>query len=213
MRRNWARMSIATLATPDQETTARRRLQLLLGWTGGLVLYVLLQYGMAESGSYLAYFLIDLAWTMAAFAAALQCARTALRFQGRERCAWFCFAGASGLWLLGQLTWDYLELWLQIKSPFPSVCEIGYLGFPLLAIGGLLVSIRRVELRSGFLRPLSNLGMIAVALYTTLGMLMHDSVESSTGSHVAAIVGAAYPFLYGTAFLFALSALAIYSEP
>jgi PAS domain S-box-containing protein len=206
-------MSIASLATPDQDTTARRRLQLLAGWVGALVLYVILQYGVAERGSFLAYFLIDFAWTLAALVAAHQCARTALRFQGRERLAWFCFAGAGLLWFLGQLYWDYLELWLKLKSPFPTASDLGYLGFPLLAIAGVLISIRRVELRSGFLRPLSNLGMIAVALYTTLGILMHDSVAGTTGSNLAAIAGAAYPFLYGTAFLFALTALAIYSEP
>jgi PAS domain S-box-containing protein len=206
-------MSIATLASPDQDTITRRRLQLLSGWVGALVLYVVLQYGVAEPGSFLAYFLIDTAWTLASLAAAHQCARTALRFQGRERLAWLCFAGAGLLWFLGQLYWDYLELWLKQKSPFPTVCDVGYLGSPLLAIAGVLISIRRVELRSGFLRPLSNLGMIAVALYTTLGMLMHDSVAAASSSYLSAATGAAYPFLYGTAFLFALSALAIYSEP
>jgi PAS domain S-box-containing protein len=206
-------MSIASLARPDQDTTARRRLRLLAGWIGALVLYAVLQFGMTEPGSFRAAFLIDFAWTLAALAATQQCAQTALRFQGRERLAWACFTGACGIWLLGQLYWDVMELWLGRTPTFPAPCELGYLGFPVLAIAGLLISIRRVELRSGFLRPLTNLGMIAVALYTTLGMLMHDSLAAASGSMFANLAGAAYPFLYGTAFLFALSALAIYSEP
>ncbi|MDQ7249188.1 ATP-binding protein [Dongia sedimenti] len=206
-------MSIASLATPDQDSTARRRLRLLIGWVGALVLYVVLQFGMTDRGSFRAAALIDLAWTLASLAAAAQCYLTAKRLQGRERLAWLSFAGACLVWLIGQLYWDYLELALGRQTPFPSVSDLGYLGFPLLAIGGLLISIRRIEVRSGFLRPLSNLGMIAVALYTTLGMLLHDSLASSAQSVVFAVAAGAYPFLYGTAFLFALTALAIYSEP
>jgi hypothetical protein len=200
-------MSIASLATLNPESTARRRLWLLIGWTGALVLYVVLQFGMTERGSFRAAFLIDFAWTLAALVAAYQCTATANRFQGRERFAWLCFAGASLIWFLGQAYWDYLELWLKQQTPFPTAADLGYLGFPVLAVAGLLSSIRRVELRSGFLRPLSNLGMIAVALYTVLGMLMHDSVVGTSASLLAAFAGAAYPFLYGTAFLVALSAL------
>ncbi len=206
-------MSIASLAPPEQDTTARRRLWLLIGWTGALVLYAVLQFGMTERGSFRAAFLIDFAWTLAALVAAQQCAQTAFRFRGRERLAWLCFAGAGAVWLLGQLFWNTTELWLGKTPAFPAWCDLGYLGFPVLAVAGLLVSIRRIELRSGFLRPLSNLGMITIALYTTLGMLMHDSLAATSSSIFAAVAAAAYPFLYGTAFLFALSALAIYSEP
>ena len=205
-------MSIATLATPDQDPASRRRIRLLAGWIGALLLYAFLQFGLTEKGSFEAARLIDLAWTLAALAAAHQCHRTALRFRGRERLAWLSFAGASLLWLSGQIYWDYLELIVKARPPFPDWCDLGYLGFPLLAIAGLLISIRRVELRSGFLRPLSNLGMIAVALYTTIGMLLHDSLLQSQ-SYFVAVVAAGYPFLYGAAFLFALTALAIYSEP
>ncbi len=154
MRREWAPMSIASLATSDRDSTARRRLLLLACWVGALVLYAVLQFGMTERGSFRAAFLIDLAWTLAALAAACQCAATAMRLQGRERLAWLSFAGASLLWFIGQVYWDYMELVLRRQTPFPTGSDLGYLGFPLLAIGGLLISIRRVELRSGFLRPL-----------------------------------------------------------
>ena len=72
-------MSIASLATHDQDSTARRRLRLLIGWVGALVLYVVLQFGMTERGSFRAAFLIDFAWTLASLAAATQCAAAALR--------------------------------------------------------------------------------------------------------------------------------------
>jgi PAS domain S-box-containing protein len=206
-------MSIASLATPDQDSTARRRIRLLAGWVGALVLYAVLQFGMTQRGSYQARALIDIAWTFAALVAAYQCYLTATRFQGRERMAWLCFAGACLIWLIGQVYWDYMELALRLATPFPTLSDLGYLGFPVLAVGGLLISIRRVELRSGFLRPLSNLGMIAVALYTALGMLLHDSLAMAAQPYLYTVTAAAYPFLYGTAFLFALTALAIYSEP
>jgi PAS domain S-box-containing protein len=206
-------MPIASLATPDQDSTARRRFRLLIGWIGALALYAVLQFGLTERGSFRAAALIDIAWTLAALAAACQCAATARRLHGRERLAWLSFAGASLIWFLGQAYWDHMELVQGRHTPFPTLSDLGYLGFPLLAIAGLLVSIRRVELRSSFLRPLSNLGMIAVALYTTLGMLLHDSLVSSAQSRLFTVTAGAYPFLYGTAFLFALTALALYSEP
>jgi len=206
-------MSIASLATPDHDPLARRRIRLLAGWAAALVLYAVLQFGMTERGSIRAAALIDIAWTLASVLAAHQCYLTATRFRGRERLAWLGFAGAGLIWFLGQLHWDYCELVAFRKTPFPDWSDIGYLGFPPLAIASLLVSIRRVELRASFLRPLCNLGVIAVALYTSLGMLLHDSLAGTSESYLYAVAAAAYPFLYGTAFLFALTAFAIYSEP
>ena len=206
-------MSIASLATLSPDSIARRRLRLLAGWAAALVLYMVLQFGMTEPGSFRAAALIDLAWTLASLLAAAQCYLTATRFRGRERLAWLGFAGAGLIWLAGQLYWNYSELVLRQTALFPGWGDIGYLGFPLLAIGGLLISIRRVELRTSFLRPLCNLGVIAVALYTTLGMLLHDSLARTSKDFLYVATAAAYPFLYGTAFLFALTALAIYSEP
>jgi PAS domain S-box-containing protein len=206
-------MSIASFATPDQDSATRRRIWLLAGWAGALLLFLVLQYGMTERGSERAAFLIDIAWTLASGAAAYQCGKAALRLSGRERVAWGSFAGASLAWCLGQIYWDYLELWLRLPTPFPTTADIGYLGFPLLSIAGMLVSIRRIALRSGFLRPICNLGMIAVALYTALGMLLHDWLAESVQPHLYTVAAAGYPFLYGTAFLFSLTALAIYAEP
>src|SRR3954468_12374298 len=98
-------MSIASLATPDQDSTMRRRIRLIVGWVAALVLYMVLQFGMAERGSYQSAALIDVAWTLASAVAALQCYQTALRFEGRRRLSWLCLAGASLAWLLGQLYW------------------------------------------------------------------------------------------------------------
>jgi len=213
VQRKWALMSIASLGSTEQGSITRRRTRFLAAWIGALFLFVIVQYGLTPPGSSRAVLQIDLAWTAVSLLAAYQCYRTAAGFQGRERLTWLGFAGACLVWLAGQVYWDYCAVFRNVDVPFPSPADIGYLGFPVLAVGGLLGSIRRAELRAGFLRPLCNLGLIAVALYTSLGMLLHDSLVQSTDSRLYAATAAAYPFLYGTAFLFALTALAIYAEP
>src|SRR5215813_12203994 len=137
-------MSSVSFATSDPESTARRRLRLLIGWVGALALYAVLQFGMTERGSFHAALLIDSAWTLASLDAAVQCTATALRLQRRERLAWLSFAGGCLIWFIGQVYWDYLELVLHQQTPFPSLGDIGYLGFPLLAVVGLLISVRRI---------------------------------------------------------------------
>ena len=77
------------------------------------------------------------------FFPSLVAAATAWRVAGREqlalpiRRAWF-FLGASFLmFLLGNLVWAYLEVWLGIE-PFPSLADVFYLAFYPLALCGLL---------------------------------------------------------------------------
>ncbi len=151
-------MSIASLATPDPDTIARRRLGLLALWVGGLVLYAILQFGMTERGSWRAAFLIDLAWTLASLAARLAVllrprygCRAASASPGSASPA-RASSGSSARSTGTTRSWCWKR-----QTPFPAWSDFGYLGFPMLAIAGLLISIRRVELRSGFLRALSNL--------------------------------------------------------
>jgi PAS domain S-box-containing protein len=205
-------MSIAGFAPETHDSIVRRRAKLLAAWGAALLLFCLLQYGLEPRGSHVSILIIDTSWTAVALFAAYQSGLTAMKFEGRERYAWLALGAGSGAWFIGQVYWDYLELGLGKIVPFPAWCDIGYLSFPLLAVAGLLLLVRRADLRASYLRPLCNLGLIAVALYTCLAMLLHDVLAgpSESGFYVATAI--AYPLLYGTAFLFALTTLSIYAR-
>jgi PAS domain S-box-containing protein len=205
-------MSIAGIAAQASESIARRRTRVLGGWTAVLVLFCAVQYGYEPRGSYDSILLIDSCWTAFSLVAAYEACLTARKFPGRERLAWLALAAGSGIWFVGQLYWDYLELVRKVSVPFPSVSDIGYLVFPLLVIAGLLLLVRRADLRASYLRPLSNLGLIAVALYTCLAMLLNDATLDAPDPRFSTATAIAYPLLYGTAFLFALTIVAIYAN-
>jgi len=213
VRRGRGLMSIAAIATFKPETAPRRRMLLLGSWGVALVVFAIVQFGLSARGSFASVVLIDFGWTATSAVAAFGCARTAWRLTGRERLAWLAFSLAALLWLIGQAYWDVCELWRHEIVPFPSLADIGYLAFPVLAVAGLLLDVRRAELRNSLLRPLCNLGLIGTALYTSLSMLLSDALATAQGSELYLVTALGYPFLYGAAFLFALTALGIYAEP
>ena len=73
----------------------------------------------------------------------LVAAVTAWRVAGRKqlalpmRRAWFFLGASFVMFLLGNLVWAYLEVWLGIE-PFPSLADVFYLAFYPLALWGLL---------------------------------------------------------------------------
>lgn len=52
----------------------------------------------------------------------------ARRAKGEERRAWHWIAVGCGSFLLGQMVWNYYELWLRMRPPYPSLADLGFLG-------------------------------------------------------------------------------------
>ena len=188
-----------------------RAIRLALG-LAVLIAFAVLQYGLTEPGSPRAIALTDLSWTAAALLALQQTLQTGLRAVGRPRFGWFTLVAALACWLLGCLQRDYVELVLRQPAPVPDWVDLGALLFPPLAIVSMVGAIRRADLQSNLLRPLCNLGLISVALYTSLGIVLHDDIARTDLPPLLLATALAYPFLYGTALIFALIALAIYSD-
>lgn len=77
----------------------------------------------------------DVSWTWCALFAAISCALAAQRAEGEERRVWRWLAAGCTSFLLGQLVWDYYELWRRVRPPYPSLADIGYLGiYPCLMV-------------------------------------------------------------------------------
>jgi two-component system NtrC family sensor kinase len=70
----------------------------------------------------------DASWTWCALLAVVCCAYAAQRSEGPERRAWRWITLGCASFLLGQLVWNYYELWSRVPPPYPSLADIGYLG-------------------------------------------------------------------------------------
>jgi PAS domain S-box-containing protein len=202
-------LSVSQMAADAMWRGRARRLGLGIA---ALIIFSLVQYGMTERGSPRAVMLTDLAWTAVALFATQQALQSGLRTAGRIRMSWFALAAGLACWLLGSLQRDYVELVLWIPAPVPGWADLGALALPPLAIVSLVGGIRRMDLQANLTRLFCNLGLISVALYTSLGLVLYDSIARSTVGLPQLATALAYPILYGTALIFALIGLAIYSD-
>ena len=75
----------------------------------------------------------------AAALASLGCAVAARRTHGHRRSAWWWLSAGTGSWAAGQVVWSYYEVVLGREVPFPSLADVGFLGFPVLAAVGLVM--------------------------------------------------------------------------
>jgi len=72
-----------------------------------------------------------------AAAGGFACFGAARRTGGRIRRGWGALAVACWSWAAGQAAWTVYENVLEIAAPYPSLADVGYLGFPAAALAGL----------------------------------------------------------------------------
>jgi diguanylate cyclase (GGDEF)-like protein len=135
----------------------------------------------------------DLLQTLAAGAAALSTLRHASRSTGRRmRAAWTLLAAACACWCLGQAYWGVLAA--RGQAPFPSLADVGFLGFAVLAVLALVVHPAdggRTGRWQRCLDAVMTAGAVGlVSWQTALGAVLRDD----TGHGVAVrLLLAAYP--------------------
>ncbi|KQS71197.1 bifunctional diguanylate cyclase/phosphodiesterase [Modestobacter sp. Leaf380] len=61
------------------------------------------------------------------------------RHAGRTRWSWALLSAGTGCWTLGQAYWSWVEVVQGGEAPFPSVADVGFVAFPLLATASLLL--------------------------------------------------------------------------
>jgi diguanylate cyclase (GGDEF)-like protein len=77
---------------------------------------------------------VDVMEVCFAFAGAAGCAVGGRRTRDRLRWAWVCLMVACASWGVGQTIWTVYEVWLGLETPFPSIADIGFLGFVPAAV-------------------------------------------------------------------------------
>ena len=110
-----------------------------------------------------------------------------------ELLAWrFVGAGAAS-WALGQAVWTWDEVVLGMAVPFPSLADVGYLGFPVLAgIGAGLLARARVRFDSGLRAMLDGL-LVSGALLMISWQTVLASVVQGADRGLPLAVSLAYP--------------------
>jgi diguanylate cyclase (GGDEF)-like protein len=132
---------------------------------------------------------------VAATAASIGCAVAARRTLGHRRTAWWWLSAGMGCWAAGQVVWSYYEVILGREVPFPSLADVGFLLFPLVAAVGLVIwlgtqgdqlAARTRDLFDGAIIACS---LLVVSWVTTLGSV----VAAGADSWFPLVLSLAYP--------------------
>jgi diguanylate cyclase (GGDEF)-like protein len=137
----------------------------------------------------------DLGELLAAATAAVCCAAAARRGADQQsRLTWRLLAAATGSWAAGEAIWSYYELVAGRDVPFPSLADLGFLGFPGLAAAALITLPGAANTGAARIRNLLDGLIIAGSLLvlawpTSLGA----ALDAGGPTRLAAAVGLAYP--------------------
>lgn len=123
---------------------------------------------------------------------AIGCVRSARPATGRARRGWVALALACASWSAGQVAWTVLQTVFDEPTPFPSVADVGYLGFPPAALAAFLWLSPPASGLQVPRRLLDGLTVgCAIGLVAWLSVLA--SIATDTGSLLTVAVGLAYP--------------------
>jgi PAS domain S-box-containing protein len=100
----------------------------LAATAGGSLVVCVAVYALGPADRWYREVIADASWTWSALLAVVCCALAARRAQGEERRAWRWIAIGCASFLLGQLVWNYYELWRHVRPPYPSLADLGFLG-------------------------------------------------------------------------------------
>ncbi len=135
----------------------------------------------------------NLAQGVAAAAAMVSTALRARRSSGRLRATWAALAAACAAWTAGQVHWAWLDMSGR-GVPFPSVSDVGFLAFAVLAAVGLVLYPAGGGLTARWQRCCDALMTTAavglISWQTTLGAVL---AGPSGGGGLAATLLLAYP--------------------
>jgi len=163
---------------------------LVVGVLLGLVASVLL---LGPGASFAVLVVDDLGQLVAAAFAAGTTGWCAWRTQDRRRRAWAALSAGCGAWALGQAVWSWYELVVGRETPFPSIADVGYLGFAAGATAALLLYPAVDARGDGRRRVLDGLAVTAalglISWSTALGAVVRSDAETV----LSAVVAIAYP--------------------
>ncbi len=106
-----------------------RQSRALVAIAAGSFVAIVLAYALVPADRGPRALVAGVSWTWAAAYAVACCTFAALHHpMPDQRRAWRWIAAGCGLFLAGQLVWNYYELIRGVPPPYPSLADVGYLG-------------------------------------------------------------------------------------
>jgi len=136
---------------------------------------------------------VDVMEVCFAFAGAAGCAVGALRTRDRLRWAWVCLMVACASWGVGQTIWTVYEVWLGRATPFPSIADIGFLGFVPAAVAAIWLLPSGSGAGDNRRRLLDGLTVTCAVALISWSMVLGPTVRTGGESWFALVVSVAYP--------------------
>ncbi|MCO4254600.1 hybrid sensor histidine kinase/response regulator [Pseudarthrobacter cellobiosi] len=167
-----------------------------LGWLvvpAAVVVGVLGLFFAANSGTPAAMVAGDFSILAAAVLAGHSCGRAALRGGVNAR-AWTLMSVAAYVWAAGQAVWTYYGLTNDHAYPFPSLADVGFVGYSLPAAIALF-SFKRPggTTRVGLLRSVLDAAVIAGSVLAISWYMALGPAISAEGDVLSRLTTMAYP--------------------
>jgi two-component system, sensor histidine kinase and response regulator len=134
----------------------------------------------------------DLTQLAAALLAVAGCVMAARR-GGPERRAWAVLASALGVWASALTLWTWYGLTREHVYPFPSLADLGFVGYAVPAVAALLLFPRSSRRRASRLHELLDAAVIAGSVLFVSWSTVLGPLYQSDGTGLARVVGLAYP--------------------
>jgi two-component system sensor histidine kinase/response regulator len=133
-------------------------------------------------------------WTiLAAGLGAVYGCVSAARRGGPSARGWAVMAAATAVWAGGQCVWTMYGLLRAHVYPFPSLADLGFIGYSLPAAAALLLFPRSSIRRASRLREILDVGVIAGSVLFVSWSTVLGPLYEAEGSGFARLVGLGYP--------------------
>ena len=147
---------------------------------------------VSQPRSWLAQTVGDLSQLAAVLLAVAGCAEAARR-GGPERRAWAVLASALGVWAMAMTLWTWYGSTRDHVYPFPSLADLGFVGYAVPAVAALLLFPRSSLRRASRLRELLDSAVIAGSVLFVSWATVLGPLYQSGGTGLTRLVGLAYP--------------------
>jgi PAS domain S-box-containing protein len=136
----------------------------------------------------------DLTILLAALAATAGCWRAARR-GGPSARGWTLMTVAVGMWAGGHLAWTYFGISRDHQYPFPSVADIGYVGYCVPAVIGLLLFPRSSVRAAASVRVVLDTLVISGSLLFSSWATVLGPLWDSGGTGLPRVVSLLFPIV------------------
>ncbi|HUP87527.1 MAG TPA: response regulator [Acidimicrobiales bacterium] len=152
-------------------------------------------YMGVASGTRPAKVIGDTAILVAALTAMGFC-RRASRRRGVDAQGWRWLALSTGVWASGALIWDFYGMTRDHRYPFPSLADVGFVGYSIPAVLGLFsLPMERFRLVSRVRMVLDAAAIAASVLFCSWVTVLGPLYRSKGGDGLSRMTGLAYPIV------------------